>query len=198
MSITHPDDVEADVALARELFGRERSTYQLEKRYIRKDGEVAWGRLTGSIIPEPGDGPGLALALIEDITARKLAEEGREAAEHRFRTLVETMPAVTYVWESASGGGHAEIGVTYTSPQIEALLGYTAEEWEGDPTLWEKRLHPDDRDEVLERAAASDRDGSPFEMEYRYLAKDGRSCGSVTPPSSWTALPGGGLGGSRA
>jgi len=40
--------------------------------------------------------------------------------------------------------------------------------------LWAARLHPDDREVVLERAAESERDGVPFEMEYRYLARDGR------------------------
>jgi PAS domain S-box-containing protein len=172
-AITHPDDLEGDLALAGELFRGERTTYQLEKRYVRKDGDVAWGRLTGSVIPDPDDGPGLALGLVEDITDRKRAEEARDAAEERFRALVETIPAVTYVWQSTINTDVVEAHVTYTSPQILALLGYTAEEWEADPMMWEQRLHPDDREAVLARTEASERDGAPFEMEYRYLAKDG-------------------------
>jgi PAS domain S-box-containing protein len=171
--ITHPDDLAVDLALAEELFRGERPTYQLEKRYLRADGGIVWGRLTPSVIPHADEENPLALALIEDITAEKRAEEARVAVEHRFRALVETMPAVTYVWQSTINrdeGAH----VTYTSPQIEALVGFTVEEWEGDPQLWLARLHPDDRDEVLERTADAERDGVPFEMEYRYLAKDGR------------------------
>ncbi len=172
-SITHPDDLENDVALAGELFRGERTTYQLEKRYLRKDGGVVWGRLTGSVIPDPDDGPGLALGLVEDVTGRKEAEEARDAAEERYRAVVETIPAVTYVWESTVNNDVVPSQVTYTSPQIRSLLGYTAEEWEADPMVWAQRLHPDDREAVLAHTAASERDGVPFELEYRYLAKDG-------------------------
>jgi PAS domain S-box-containing protein len=175
-SITHPDDLEGDLTLAGELFRGERTTYPLEKRYLRKDGEIVWGRLTGSSIPETGDGRALALGFVEDITQRKAAEEARDAAEFRFRALVETVPAVTYVWESAMNAMNKAVAaspVTYTSPQIRALLGFTDEEWEADRSFWRNRLHPDDREAVLARTAASERDGVPFEMEYRYLAKDG-------------------------
>ena len=39
----------------------------------------------------------------------------------------------------------------YVSPQIEAILGYSPEEWCDDPELWANRLHPDDRDHVIEQ-----------------------------------------------
>jgi PAS domain S-box-containing protein len=172
--ITYPDDLEADSALAAELFAGTRTSYQLEKRYLRTDGGVVWGRLTASAIPEPDDGPRYALGLVEDITAHKEAEEAREIAELRFRALVETMPAVAYVWESTVNiAGHG-LHATYTSPQIEGLLGFSVDEWEGDQQLWLARVHPDDLEAVLERTADSEREGVPFEMEYRYLAKDGR------------------------
>jgi PAS domain S-box-containing protein len=172
--ITYPDDLSTDAALAAELFAGTRTSYQLEKRYLGKDGAVVWGRLTASAIPQPDDGPRFALGLVEDITAHKRAEEARAAAELRFRALVETMPAVTYVWESAVNTTAHGTHVTYTSPQIEALLGFSVDEWEGDPAFWLTRVHPDDRDAVIERTADSEIDGVPFEMEYRYLAKDGR------------------------
>ncbi|MGZ4152190.1 MAG: PAS domain S-box protein, partial [Actinomycetota bacterium] len=174
--ITHPDDLATDLALAGELFDGSRTSYRLEKRYVRRDGEVVWGRLTGSVVPQLDDGPRLALGLVEDITATKRAEEARADAEQRFRALVETIPAVTYIWESTTNnavGAPDDPKVTYTSPQIEALLGFTVEEWESDPMVWLARVHPDDREEVLERTAEAERDGVPFQMEYRYLAKDG-------------------------
>lgn len=174
--VTHPDDLALDAELAAEVFRGDRSSYQLEKRYVRKDGSHVWGRVTASSLPQADEGTGLGLRLIEDITATKRAEEARVEAEQRFRALVETIPAVTYIWESTinrSSGGDDAAKITYTSPQIEALVGFTVEEWEGDPQLWLARVHPDDRDEVLERTADAEGEGVPFEMEYRYLAKDG-------------------------
>ena len=62
----------------------------------------------------------------------------------------------------------------YVSPQIEALVGYTPQEWIADPKLWSKTLHPEDRQHVLAQAALTDQTNKPFEMEYRMIARDGR------------------------
>src|SRR6516165_2441224 len=62
-------------------------------------------------------------------------------AEIRFRTLVEQIPAVTFM--AALDEGVSEL---YVSPQIEALLGFSQKEWLEDPILWYTRLHPDDRE----------------------------------------------------
>ena len=60
------------------------------------------------------------------------------------------------------------------SPQIEAVLGYRADEWVANPKLWLDALHPDDREEVIGETTRSFEAGEPFKMEYRMLAKDGR------------------------
>jgi PAS domain S-box-containing protein len=81
------------------------------------------------------------------------------------------LPAVVYESEFGPDGRWM-----YVSPQIEELVGYTAEEWEADPALWAKRLHPDDRDEVieLERRDAETAPGSVTMIsEYRLLHRDG-------------------------
>lgn len=171
--LSYPEDVEAARELASRLLSGERSGVRVEMRYVRKDGALVWGRLTASRLSDPEEERAMGLLLVEDITSEKDAEEARATAEHRYRTLIETMPAVTYVWESTVNKSRGAY-VTYTSPQVEQLLGFTAEEWEGDPALWTERLHPDDRDAVIEATAESERDGVPFSAEYRYLAKDGR------------------------
>jgi diguanylate cyclase (GGDEF)-like protein/PAS domain S-box-containing protein len=65
----------------------------------------------------------------------------------------------------------------YVSAQIEAILGFTAEEWSADPTLWARQLHPDDRERVL--ATEPDDEfgawGDPRPHEYRMLHRDGRT-----------------------
>ena len=169
--ITHPDDVEADEALSAELLAGLRDSYSLDKRYLRKDGSVAWGRLAVFMLRVPEQGA-VSLALVEDITERRATEQALARANERYRTLVETIPAVSYVWEF--GTPPAETALYYTSPQIEMLLGYTPEEWGADPDFWISRLHPDDRDAVLEAADIAERTGAPYRMECRYLATDGR------------------------
>jgi PAS domain S-box-containing protein len=61
----------------------------------------------------------------------------------------------------------------YISPQYERLLGFTAEERMENPTLWVDRLHPEDRDRVLEESRLTNQTGQPFSVEYRMLHRDG-------------------------
>jgi PAS domain S-box-containing protein len=92
--------------------------------------------------------------------------------EATFRALVEQIPAIVYVW--AVRGGTDDIVDEYVSPQIEAILGFRPDEWTNDPSLWVRRLHEDDRKDVLAEASRSVDAGEPFRMEYRMVAKDGR------------------------
>ncbi|MGC4089273.1 MAG: PAS domain S-box protein [Polyangiaceae bacterium] len=68
---THPDDVDADVAFYARLLKGEIKSYQFEKRYIRRDSSVMWGRLTVSLVHEGK----LCIGMVEDVTEQKLAEE---------------------------------------------------------------------------------------------------------------------------
>ena len=73
--ITHPDDIAKDLDLYRGLVAGTRSHYQMEKRYIRKDGNVVEGRLTVSLVRRVGSELQFAVGMVEDITERKRAEE---------------------------------------------------------------------------------------------------------------------------
>jgi PAS domain S-box-containing protein len=77
---THPEDVDADLELFRELMTGERDEYSLDKRYVRKDGAVIWGNLTASLVR--GGGQALyAVHMIEDVTQRKQFQEALLDAE---------------------------------------------------------------------------------------------------------------------
>ncbi len=73
--ITHPDDLEADLGLARRMFAGEMSNYHLEKRYRHKDGRDIWILLSGSLIRDAEGRPSYCVSQIQDITARKVAEQ---------------------------------------------------------------------------------------------------------------------------
>ena len=101
--------------------------------------------------------------------ASQLAEDRLRAAEVRYRTLVEQIPAVTFM--AVLGEGSNEI---YVSPHIEALLGFTQQEWLDNPFLWYSQLHPDDRGLWNDEFARGCRTGGPFRAECRFIARDGR------------------------
>ena len=91
-------------------------------------------------------------------------------AKERFRVLVEHSPAVVYVDKLDDTASSL-----YMSPQIEAIVGHPVEEWIADPDLWPRLLHPDDRRAALEATARHNETGEPFAMDYRLIARDGRT-----------------------
>ncbi|HEY8212371.1 MAG TPA: SpoIIE family protein phosphatase [Myxococcaceae bacterium] len=97
------------------------------------------------------------------------AEERLRAAEAKFRTLVEQIPAVVFF--AVLGEGKNEI---YVSPHIEQMLGFTQQEWLEAPFLWYWQLHPDDRDVWNQEFTRGIHAGGPFKGECRFLARDGR------------------------
>jgi diguanylate cyclase (GGDEF)-like protein/PAS domain S-box-containing protein len=88
--------------------------------------------------------------------------------ERRYRTLVEQLPLVVYV--DALDATSSNI---FTSDQVEPMLGYTVEEWQTDPDLFVRLLHPDDRERVIDAHARTHRTHEPLSVEYRLLARDG-------------------------
>jgi PAS domain S-box-containing protein len=94
-------------------------------------------------------------------------EELRDAKE-RYRSLVETLPLATYVDRPGDAPG-----VAWVSPQIAAITSFGPEEWIADANLFEKVLHPDDRERVLEEMARVKVTGGAIDHEYRLVRRDG-------------------------
>ena len=143
------------------------TTNKAEYRFRHKDGSWRWLESVGTyLLDDPAVG-GVVLTS-RDVTERRQAEEALRDAEQRYRTLVEQIPAVTYIDPVDDPDTSL-----YTSPHIEEMLGYTPEEWQT-KKLWPKRLHPDDRERVLAADKRFEAGGEePFREEYRLLAKDG-------------------------
>src|SRR5918998_983820 len=93
-------------------------------------------------------------------------------AETRYRTLVEQIPAITYVQEPLESSNPK--AVTYVSPQYETILGYPPESNMIDEEHWLTTIHHEDRERVLAEEVRTDETGEPFKVEYRVIAADGR------------------------
>jgi PAS domain S-box-containing protein len=82
--LTHPDDFAADLALFTKLHEGVLDRYEIEKRYVRKDGRVVWGRLVVSCSRSPDGRPELLVGMVEDIDERRRAEEALALSEQRL------------------------------------------------------------------------------------------------------------------
>ena len=89
--------------------------------------------------------------------------------EAKYRALLEQIPAVVFMAYLDRGVSEA-----YVSPEIEAALGYSREEWLEDPVRWYDRIHPDDKQRWSLEAASMFLSGKPLRSSYRVIARDGR------------------------
>ena len=105
----------------------------------------------------------------DDAIDGELVEEQLPQANEIYRTLVEQIPAVIFTAHLERG-----IGEAYVSPQIEATLGFSQEEWLEDPIRWYQQIHPDDKQRWSVEAAQMFLTGTALRSAYRVMARDGR------------------------
>ena len=163
----HPDDRERVLAESRRT-NATGDPFLIDYRFIAKDGRILWVRDEAILLRDAQGKSDRWQGILMDVTEQKVAEERLAQTELRYRRLIESIPAVTYV----QGAGPNE-GEYYVSPQVEEMLGYTQEEWGPGFDMWYATIHPDDRTRVLDADERSDRTGEPFEAEYRQRRKDG-------------------------
>src|SRR5215831_19599274 len=89
LDVTHEEDRDSNSSLASELLEGKREQFQIEKQYRRKDGSLIWVRNNISLVPGTESVSRFMMALSEDITERKEAEEALRKSEQRKRTLLE-------------------------------------------------------------------------------------------------------------
>ncbi len=95
--ITHPDDIAANEEAFAKLVRGEVEQFELEKRFIHRDGQIVWGRLIASLLRDEHGNPEHAVGMLEDITETRRLQAELRSAQANFRQLVEQVPAVVYV-----------------------------------------------------------------------------------------------------
>ena len=127
--ITHPDDLQANLELGRQLIPGKIGSYSLEKRYVRNDGGIVWCNLTVALARDDDGQPNFFIAVIEDITDRKLAEDALRKSEERFSRFFHGSTVGTSITR-LSDGLFADVNNAYL-----CFVGYTREEVVGKDAL---------------------------------------------------------------
>ncbi len=169
IKILHPDDLERVLAVERHTADTG-EPFRVEYRMIARDGRVVWFQDEAVLMEDPTSGVSFWQGLMLDITEEKRVHEQVREAELRYRSLVESLPAVVFM--DALDEASTNI---YTSPQTATMLGYASEEWRADPDLWRKLIHPEDYQRVMKAQQRYVDTGEPFDQEYRLFTREGRA-----------------------
>ncbi len=154
---THPDDIALTRNFFASLMAGPHNTGSIEKRYLRKSGEMLWARASATLQRDEAGKPTHVIATVEDITQRKQVET-------RYRFLAESIPQM--VWTATPNGLLDYVngqGVAYFGASQEQLLG----------AGWLAWVHPEDRDPTLAIWKHSLETGKPYETEFRLRRNDG-------------------------
>ena len=119
--ITHPDDLKVDLANMERLREDRISSFQIEKRYLRKDGSIVWVTLTCVPLWDETGGEMQHIAMIEDITQRKQAELRIAESERKYRELVELANSIILRW-------NRDGRITFLNEYGQQFFGYSAAE----------------------------------------------------------------------
>ena len=193
IEITHEDYRDANRALVTELLEGKRDQFQIEKQYRRKDGSLVWVRNNVSLVRDPESTPRFMLALSEDITERKEAEEALQQSEERARLVLNS--AAEGIFGCDSHGtclfSNAAAAQMLGYDDSEQLLGlnmhrlehHTRKDGTAFPIeecpiylgfLENRGVHVDD--DIFWK-----KDGTSFDVEYwsHPLVRDGKTVGAV-------------------
>jgi PAS domain S-box-containing protein len=133
------------------------------------DAETTLNELAGVFVQSRALAAQRAAAPVERAASDDESADQPGNVEARYRALVEQIPAVVFMAYLDKG-----IGEAYVSPQIEAALGFSQDEWLQDPIRWYDRIYPDDKQRWSAEAAEMFLSGKPLKSAYRVLARDGR------------------------
>ena len=161
MDYTHPDDVARNLQLYEQLTTNKLQFFEIEKRYIRKDGKIIWVHLVACRLNEE-----TSIGIAEDITARKQAERELQTTTERLKAILENAPVGIVT-------ANQQNRFEQTNPAFQRMTGYSADELL--QMEWTALTHPDDMERNIGLVdGLLHGNGKNYDFEKRYILKDGK------------------------
>lgn len=168
-AITHPDDLAADLALLARYKAGEIDRYTIEKRFLRPDGSLVWTNLTIGTLIGDAHSSDMHLCILEDISARKHAEQALLETERSKAVLLSHLPGLAYRCKYDH-----DWTMEFVSEGCEALTGYPPESLVGNRDLsYNDLIAPEYRELLWAEWELVLRQNRHFRYEYELIVRDG-------------------------
>ncbi|MGB2662454.1 MAG: PAS domain S-box protein, partial [Candidatus Acidiferrum sp.] len=168
LDVTHEDYREANWALITELLEGKRRQFQIEKKYLRKDGSSIWVSNNVSLVPGTERVPRFIMALSEDITQRKRAEEALQRSEGYLAEAQKLTHTGSWAW-------NVRTGVLFWSQEVFRIYDYDPQAIGPTWPQFLERVHPEDRPQIEQRARmeASGKEWLDSQNDFRIILPNG-------------------------
>ena len=160
-SVTHADDLQRDQEVLGRLLRQEIPGFVGQERFIRKNGDLLWARISASVASDVSGTPTNVVCLIEDISEQLRAENELRLNEQRYRGIVENTHEGICMCD-------AQGRVTYANPRLFEMLGY-----ENSACLECSKFHLESDDEDTVRRFERRKQGVSESFETRLRRQDG-------------------------
>lgn len=166
--ITHPDDLDKDLAFVNRMLKKEIDNYEIEKRYFHKNGHVVWVHLTVSLVWGKDGTPLYFISQINDITEQKKSSEELQRERQRLLQTIEGTNIGTWEW-------NVQENVIIYNERWAGIVGHTLDDLAPiSKNTWYELVHPDDLEmpkKALEKCFKQE--AEYYECEYRMKHKNG-------------------------
>lgn len=163
--VSHPDDVELGAGFIREALSGARDSWEMQKRYLRKDGAVIWGQVSGAILRSADGRPYRVLGVMHDITESRRAHEALVASERALREAQRVARLGTWSLDYRTGE-------VWWSEELYALYYLDPLATTASMEVVRRVFHPDDWGKIEAQILASRERGEGFQnMELRVVPR---------------------------
>jgi two-component system cell cycle sensor histidine kinase/response regulator CckA len=165
--ISHPEDAAQNLSQGNRSIDDEPANFQLEKRYVHRNGQIIDVLVSSSLIRDPNGTPLYFVKHILDVTARKLADQQLRASNTKFHQLADNITDAFWIRSADMSE------VQYVSPAFERIWGRSRESLYTAPHEWSNYVLTEDRQSVREAFRELIGTAPTVDIEYRITRPDG-------------------------
>jgi PAS domain S-box-containing protein len=166
LDLSLPEDLDGYRELVDRVWAGE-DVGPIDRRYLRKDGKVVWGRLSLGLMRDAEGRPRNTIGMVQDITERRAVEQALATSEALLRQLTDNIDQVFWLRDNASEAIH------YLSPAFESIWGRPREPLYGAARGWMEAVLPEDVPAIQEALREAAEKEQPYQVTYRIRRPDG-------------------------